>query len=392
MKPGVKGRRKVCVFTGTRAEYGLLKPVMEEILISDSLELQVVASGTHLLPEYGNTVDLIRADGIRVDAAVHMLLMDDTKSAMATSMGLGIVRLTAAFDQLNPEIVVVLGDRFEALSAAVAAVYTGRVLAHISGGDSLGGGFDEYTRHAITKLAQVHFPSTRESAERVRKLGERKQHIHTVGSTSLDVIRALRPAFPGRDEVLGKYRLDPSRPLALVVYHPVTIGGEEGLENLLAAVVDSGCSLVMTYPNADPGSRKVIEELVRFRGSGAGESRSALVQSLPQKEYFSVMNVADFMIGNSSSGIIEAPYFGIPSIQVGSRQVGRQSAENTLFSGTGYDEIREAIDRALHDRAFRKKAKTCVNPYGGGGASKKIVKVLEDLVLDKDLLRKKITY
>jgi len=224
---GKKKTRRICVFTGTRSEYGLLKPVMDEILRTGSLELQVVASGMHLLPEYGNTVDLIRKDGIRIDAAVPMILGGDTRSSMAASIGVGITRLTSVFDLLDPEVVVVLGDRFETFAAAVAASYTGRVLAHISGGDVSGGGFDEYTRHAITKIAHIHFPSTRESAERITRMGE--GHVFQVGSTAMDVIQDLIPHLSDRTEVLRKYDMDGSRPLALVVYHPVTTGEEDGL-------------------------------------------------------------------------------------------------------------------------------------------------------------------
>jgi GDP/UDP-N,N'-diacetylbacillosamine 2-epimerase (hydrolysing) len=391
MKSGKgRGPRRICIVTGSRAEYGLLKPVMDEILNADSLELQVVATGMHLLPEYGNTVDLIRNDGIRVDAAVPLILGGDTRSSMAASIGVGIVELTSVYDLLNPHVVVVLGDRFETLAAAIAASYTGRVLAHISGGDVSGGGFDEYTRHAITKIAHIHFPSTKESAERITKMGER--NVFPVGSTAMDVIKDLLPYLSDRAEVLRRYNLKDPRPLALVVHHPVTIGEEEGLENLLRALTDSGCNGIVVYPNADPGSKKVIDELLRFTSGESRDPGMRLVRNLPQREYFEVMNAADFMIGNSSSGIIETPYFKKPSIQVGSRQAGRASAGNVLSAGTGYDEIRDAIRTALQDKAFAEKVRTCINPYGYGGASRKIAEVLGNLVIDEDLLRKKMTY
>ena len=382
--------RRICVVTGTRAEYGLLKPVMDEILNTDSLELQVVATGMHLLPEYGNTIDLIKKDGIRVNAAVPLILGGDTRSSMAASIGVGIVQLTSVLDLLNPHVVVVLGDRFETLAAAIAASYTGRVLAHISGGDISGGGFDEYSRHAITKIAHIHFPSTEESAERIAKMGER--NVFPVGSTAMDVIQSLLPHLSERAEVLRRYNLKNSRPFALVVHHPVTIGEEVGLENLLRALTDSGCNGIVIYPNADPGSKKVIHELLRFTSSESHDPGIRVVRNLPQCEYFEVMNAADFMIGNSSSGIIETPYFKKPSIQVGSRQAGRASAGNVLSVGTGYDEIRDAIRTAIQDKAFAERIRTCVNPYGNGGASKKIVEVLNNLVIDDDLLRKKMTY
>ncbi|HUK93261.1 MAG TPA: UDP-N-acetylglucosamine 2-epimerase, partial [Methanomicrobiales archaeon] len=200
------------------------------------------------------------------------------------------------------------------------------------------------------------------------------------------------PHLSDRAEVLRKYDMDGSRPLALVVYHPVTIGEEDGLENLLKALNDSQCNGILVYPNADPGSKKVIEGLRCFI---AGETRDRgfrLVTSLSQREYFEAMNAADFMIGNSSSGIIETPYFRKPSIQVGSRQVGRTAAGNVLYAGTGYRQIRDAIGTALGDEAFAEKVRSCVNPYGYGGASRKIVDALKDLVIDEELLRKKMTY
>jgi UDP-hydrolysing UDP-N-acetyl-D-glucosamine 2-epimerase len=385
-----KRLRKVCLVTGTRAEYGLLKPVMDEILLSRSLELQVVVTGMHLLPEYGRTIDLIREDGIHVDAAVPLILGGDTKSSMAASIGVGVIQLTSVFDLLDPAIVVVLGDRYEALSAAIAASYTGRVLAHIGGGDNLRAGFDEYTRHAITKMAHLHFPSTSESANRIRKMGEKE--VHAVGSTAIDAIQKLLPTFSGRESILRRYNFRRSEPLALLVYHPISTVEEQGIEGILTALLDSRCNVIAIYPNVDPGSRHVIDELRRVVSGAPSGTRITVVPSLPQPEYFDIMNSVDFMIGNSSSGIIETPYFRKPFIHVGERQTGRTAAGNVIYVGTGSDEIRRAIDRALHDRAFARRVRTCVNPYGSGGASRKIVSTLENLTIDDTLFKKTMPY
>ncbi len=376
--------RTVCVVTGSRAEYGLLRPVMTEI--RSRMRLQVVVTGMHLLPALGDTQHDIVDDGFPIDARVPSLLAGDDAPAAAKSIGIGVMGMTDAYQALRPDIVLVLGDRTEILSAAIAAAFSGLVLGHIHGGDSPRGGYDEYARHAITKMAHLHFPATEASAERIRRMGEDPVNVHVVGAPGLDSI--LNEPLPGPDELRGRYGLGPG-PFLLFVLHPVSTdpdGAADEMRTALEATVEAGLPVVALYPNADPGGEVMRLSLEREAG------RLIARPSIPHRDYLGLVRDASALVGNSSSGIIEAPAVGTPAVNIGPRQEGRERGANVIDVPVDRGRIREAIERAVNDSAFRESISTAPNPYGDGQAARRIVDVLETVDIGPAIRRKRLTY
>jgi len=382
--------RTVLVVTGTRAEYGLLRSSMEAIHEHPELNLSVVATGMHLSPRHGETVSEIRDDGFTVDREVHMQLDGDSGAAMAKSLGVGTMGLTDAISGIDPDVVLLLGDRDEALGGALAAAHMNVPVAHVHGGDAMHGAIiDDSIRHAITKFAHIHFPASELSADRILKLGEEERRITVAGAPGLDDV--LAGDYDDPEAVRERYDLDLDRPLLLAVQHPVTTQQERAGEQMAAtldAVESFDAQVVLIYPNADAGGDRIIAEIESRSFSDGVES----FRSLPRREYLGVMAAADAMVGNSSSGIIEAPSFGLPVVDVGPRQKGRERSDNTLSVPHDSGAIREAIDRCLTDRAFREQAETAENPYDYGGAGERICERLVAVELDESLLRKRLTY
>jgi UDP-N-acetylglucosamine 2-epimerase (non-hydrolysing)/GDP/UDP-N,N'-diacetylbacillosamine 2-epimerase (hydrolysing) len=382
---------KICVITGTRSEYGLMKPTIERISYSENLILQLVSTGMHLLPEFGLTNDRIKEDGFNIDAEVPMIVGGDTQKSMASSIGVGIIALTQTFSILDPDIVLILGDRFEIFAAAIAASYSGRVVAHIHGGDKLLGGYDEYTRHAITKISHIHFPATEKSAKRILQLGEEPERIFIVGSPSLETI--LNKELHSKDEICRLLDMDPKKDFVLLVQHSISTEPEKAGEEIrltLEVLLKSDYPIVLIYPNSDPGGLKMIEVIHEYEKRYPQKIVS--FKSLPFEHYLSLLKNSKFMIGNSSSGIIESSSFHIPVINIGKRQQGRERADNVIDVGYSEDEINAAIDKVLYDSAFLRTVKECKNPYGEGITSKIICETLSNLVIDGNMLTKRITY
>lgn len=374
--------RRVCVFTGTRADYGLLRCLLEELRADPAVRLQIVAAASHLSPEHGLTYRAIEADGFSVDASVDMLLVGSTRMSTAKSLGVGVLGLADAFDRLAPDIVVVLGDRYEALAAAEVALVLGVPLAHVCGGEvTEGGAMDDSIRHAITKLAQVHFVATEEFGRRVVQLGEDPRNVHVVGAPGLDNLARL-PLFdrPGLEHEL---RLRLTRPTLAVTYHPVTLAGNlpgdgvgavlGGLETLPDATV------VVTMPNADPGAIPIAAAIDRWAAERRDRVRT--FRSLGQLHYLSLLRHADAVVGNSSSGLIEAPALGTPTVDVGERQAGRPRAVSVLHCDERAGDVAAAIRRVL-DHSFRPRLDGVVSPYGRGGAARTMARVLVETPLD----------
>lgn len=385
------GKKKVCIVTGTRAEYGLLKPVIGKINSSSKLSLQILVTGMHLLPEFGLTIENIEKDGLKIDAKVPFRVKGDTKKHMTENIGFAIVDISRAFDRLKSDIVVVLGDRFESLSAAIAATYSGRVLAHISCGDKTQAGYDEYTRHAITKMAHLHFPATRNNADRIIKMGEDKNHVFMVGSTAVDTI--LNTELPKKQTLYKKYHLEDGNPIFLVVLHSLSTSPESAEREImttLEAVTKFDAQIIWIYPNVDPGGKKMIEIIEDFKRKHP--KKISWHKNLTFEDYLGIMKLSDVMIGNSSSGIIESPSLHIPVVNIGPRQKDRERAENIIDVDFKEDEISEAIKKAMYCKDFREKVKKCKSPYGNGTASNKIVDVLANLKIDKRILEKQIAY
>lgn len=366
--------RKICVVTGSRAEYGLLRWLMEDIRNMPGLELQVVATGMHLSPEFGSTYRAIEEDGFVIARKVEMLLSGDTPTAIAKSMGIGLMGLAEAFDQLAPDIVFLLGDRFEVLAAAAAALVARIPVAHAHGGELTEGAFDESVRHAVTKMAQLHFVAAEEYRRRVIQLGERPENVHRVGGLGLDnIVRLPLPDRAALENAL-QFRLGPRN--LLITYHPATLdpeGSQEELRELLAALAElEDTHLLFTLPNADTGSRALAELVNSFV---AGHRHARAYTSLGQQRYLSCLRHVDGVVGNSSSGLIEAPSFRIGTVNIGSRQQGRLRADSVIDCGSTRAEIGRAL-QMLFSADFRVRLASTTNPYGDGGAAARITRVL----------------
>lgn len=381
--------RKICVVTGTRAEYGILKPLLRGIVDSPTLQLQLVATGMHLLPEFGHTVDNIRQDGFHVDKTVPMHQAGDSRLAMVQSVGKGILGLSEALRALNPDYLVILGDRTEIFAAAVAGAFLGKIVCHIHGGDTSFGGLDEYMRHAVTKLSHIHFTATPQSYGRVVKLGERPDLVFCVGAPGLDAI--LYQDLYSREAVYQFLGWAPGEKYLLLVQHSVSTQPDQAgaqIRETLAAVKQIGVKTACIYPNSDAGGELIIEHLEKLRE----DPQFRLFKNVPRKCYLSLLKYSFVLLGNSSSGMIEAASFHVPVVNVGIRQVGRERAENVIDVPHDCEAIEHALERALGDDEFLAKVRTCTNPYGDGTASEKIVKILEEFEPPEDILRKRITY
>lgn len=377
------------VVTGTRAEYGLLYPVLKAVDAHPDLMLSLVVTGMHLSHEFGYTVQEIEKDGLPIDARVDMLLSGDTSGAMATSVGLGIIGMTQAWEQLKPDIILVLGDRVEPLSSTIAAAYMNIPVAHIHGGDSAKGGLDESARHAITKFAHIHFPATRTSAERIIGMGEDEWRVHVVGSPALDTI--INEPLLSSTALIEKFGLDLSRPLVLAVQHPVTTQVDDAPEQIretLEAIVEMGHPTVLIYPNSDAGGRRMIEVIKEFESYPSIKT----FKSLPRIEYLSLMKVASVMVGNSSSALIDAPSFGLPAVNTGIRQEGRERGKNVIDVPHSKKEIMKAVGMALTGKEFLAEVKKCQNPYGDGKTGPRIAEILSRIAITPQLFQKKISY
>jgi len=374
-------KRRICVVTGSRAEYGLLYWLMKEIQVSPDMDLQVVVTGMHLSPEFGLTYRTIEEDGFRIDAKVEMLLSSDTPVGIAKSIGLGTIGFADAFERLKPDIVVLLGDRFEIFSAAQAALVARIPVAHLHGGESTEGAIDEAFRHAITKMAHLHFTATEEYRARVIQLGEDPQRVFCVGAAALDNIRRLSLlGRPELEEVLG-FHLGTKN--LLVTFHPATQEADTAgyqFGELLAALDDfADVRLIFTLPNADTGGRVVramIEDYVAARSE-----RAVAYTSLGHLRYLSAMQFVDAVVGNSSSGLIEAPSFRIGTINIGDRQRGRIKAASVIDCEPTQQSIGEAL-RRLYSADFQGPLRQITNPYGEDPVAGRIVRVLADYPLD----------
>lgn len=371
--------RTVCVVTGSRAEYGLLRGVMREIAGDPRLELQVIATGMHLAPEFGNTFREIETDGFRIDAKVQMLLSSDTPLGVTKSVGIGLMGMGAAFDRLKPDLVLLLGDRFEILAAAIAATIAGIPIAHVHGGEVTEGVMDDAFRHAITKMSHLHFTSAEGHSARVVQLGEHPSRVFNVGAPGVD--EAVGTTLLGRDRMEEALGITLNEPVLLVTYHPVLIGGGDparGLGEVLAALGEIDGTFVFTRPNADPGNKALNQMIDSFVAEHRG--RATVVTSLGQQRYVSMLALADVVVGNSSSGLIEAPAMGTPTINVGSRQSGRLRGESVIDASENAESVRAAIEKALSPE-FQAKASKSTSPYGSGGAAKRI----KDAIATADL-------
>ena len=378
--------RKICVVTGTRAEYGLLRWVMEGIREAPELELQVIATGMHLSPEFGLTYREIEKNGFRIDRKVEMLLSSDTPVGLAKSMGIGLIGFGEVLQQLQPDMMLVLGDRFEIFSAVTAAMVARIPVAHIHGGEATEGVIDEPIRHSLTKMSHLHFVAAEEYRKRVIQLGENPDRVFLVGALGIDNIKKLdlldRPAL----EAALEFKLGPKN--LLVTFHPVTLENATSAQHMtelfeaLETLEDT--SLIFTMPNADTHGRILFEMIKQFVG---GHPNSRAYTSLGQLNYLSCVKHVDGGGGNSSSGLIEVPSFAKGTVNIGDRQRGRLQAKSVIDCSPERGSIIVALQKLYSDE-FQSKLKTVKNPYGEGGASQKVVDTLVRVPLE-DILKKR---
>ena len=380
-------KRKICVVTGTRAEYGLLRRLNDGIQASDVLSPQLIVTGSHLSPEFGFTVQEIIDDGYPIARKIEMLLSSDTTVGIAKSTGLGVLSFADALSDLEPDLLVLLGDRYEIFAAATAAMLIRIPIAHLHGGEVTEGAIDESIRHSITKMSHLHFVATSEYRRRVLQLGENPNNVFCVGGLGVDNL--LRLDFLSRNELERQLDFAFLNKNILVTFHPVTLEDDSSsfvqLEQLLAALdrlVDTG--IIFTLPNADACGRAFIAKIKDF----CSQKDSAFYfSSLGQLRYFSCIQYVDCVVGNSSSGLLEVPSFQKATINIGSRQAGRLRSVSVIDCLPSCESILAAINRS-YSREFQELLKSSTNPYGQGGAVESILKVLEEFPLS-DILQKK---
>ena len=376
-------KRKICIVTGTRAEYGLLRWVMEGIREAQELELQVIATGMHLSPEFGLTYREIEKDGFCIDHKVEMLLSSDTPAGLSKSMGLGLIGFGEALQQLQPDLMLVLGDRFEIFSAVAAAMVARIPVAHLHGGETTEGAFDEAIRHSITKMSHLHFVATEEYQKRVIQLGECPDRVFLVGGLGIDNIRKLDMLDRSALETALEFKLGSKN--LLVTFHPSTLengtSGQQMAELLAALEMLKDTHLIFTMPNADTDSRVLFEMIDQFVTKHPN-ARSYI--SLGQLNYLSAIRHVDGVVGNSSSGLIEVPSFGKGTINIGDRQRGRLKAKSVIDCVSERGSITAGLEK-LYSKDFQITLKAIQNPYGEGGASEKIVRQLTGCKLESIL-------
>lgn len=378
--------RRLGVVSVARSDYGIYRPLLHALTQRDDVELLLYVGGMHLLEQFGYTIEEIERDGFPIAARVDFAAGDDTPLGVAASIGRGVQGFAEAFVRSRPDLLVVLGDRAEMFAAGIAALPLTIPLAHIHGGETTEGAIDETIRHALTKLSHLHFAATDEYARRIVQLGEDPWRVVVSGAPALDTLVDFTP-LP--DAELERRGVHLRRPTLLVTYHPVTLASERAhgeIQALLDAVADSGLDAVLTYPNADAGHGRIIEAIEQF---ASASDRYTVIRSLGSEGYFTLMGRAIAMVGNSSSGIIEAASFELPVVDVGDRQAGRLRGPNVIHVACDQGKIAAAIARAASVE-FRRSLAGLANPYGDGHASPRIVERLLSVPLDERLLSKRL--
>jgi GDP/UDP-N,N'-diacetylbacillosamine 2-epimerase (hydrolysing) len=373
--------KKICVVTGSRAEYGIIKILLKKIQENPKFSLSIIVTGTHLDPVHGYTVNDIKNDGFVIDYEVDMLSGNKTRASLAKAIGTGIIGITQAFEKLTPDVVILFGDRPEILSATIASTYLQILTAHIQGGDHAAGyHIDDSNRLVISKLAHIHFAAIEEHKRYLMKIGEDAMRIHVVGSLGLDEIVELQSSITEKikKEIAAVYDINFNEPFILVINHPVYTEMEKArsqMNTILKSIKDLKIKSLVIYPSGDLGSEDIISVLKDY------EKRIPWIRSyksIPRKDFLILMHLASAMVGNSSAGIIETGSIGLPTVNIGHRQEGRIKPSNVINVDYNVESIKGAIRKALNDD-FRNKSRKTVNPYGDGHASDRIIKILEDL-------------
>lgn len=379
--------KKICVITGSRAEYGLLQPLMKKLQDSDIFNLQILATGTHLSPEFGLTYLQIEKDGFNISEKIEMLLSADTDSAVVKSIGLGMIGYADALDRLLPDMVVILGDRFEAFAAASACYLKKIPIIHLHGGELTEGATDEALRHAITKMSSLHFTSAERYRQRVIQLGEDPGRVFCVGAIGLDNAKNIQHLSKSALEAALEITI--AEKLLLVTFHPVTLEkhtASDQIDELIAALTNlTETTIIFTLPNADADGRIINKKVEAF--AAANPLTVVAFKSLGQIKYLSLMKIANAVIGNSSSGIIEAPFFSVPTINIGDRQLGRLKAGTVI----DVEPLRNAIGNAIQKALSPEFSKWCAsqhNLHGEGDTANKIIDILSKYKYNESFKKK----
>jgi UDP-hydrolysing UDP-N-acetyl-D-glucosamine 2-epimerase len=392
-------RRKIAVFTGNRSEYGLQFPVLRAITADPLLEYFLIAGGAHLSQEFGNTIAEIEQDGFKVHAQVRIEGAHGSPAYTPQCIGSGILSVSDILTEVRPQFLLVYGDRFESFSALIAATQMNVAVAHIEGGDyTEGGALDDSVRHAMTKLAHLHFTTNQESSDRVQRLGEEPWRIFNVGLPSLDL--AATGCLAGPEELVPEFHFDLSRPILLFCQHSITTEADDLEQQItpslgaLQQLRGEGYQIVITFPNNDDGGRIIIERLQQFCD---GKPDVSLVPSLGRRRFHGMLNLIGrvgrgAVLGNSSAGIKETAGFACPTVNIGTRQQGRLRARNVLDVPYETGAIVEAVHRCAFDEQFREICRTCENPYGRGDAGKQIAEVLATIPIDRRLMQKRLVF
>jgi len=376
--------RKICVITGSRAEYGLLRWLLQEIEEEPTLELQLIVTGSHLSPEFGLTYKEIEKD-FDILLSLETLTSSDTSVGIATSMGLGLIRFADAYKQIKPDLVLVLGDRYEIFSAAAASLVARIPVAHLHGGETTEGAFDEALRHSITKMSHLHFVAADEYKNRVIQLGEQPENVFQVGGLGVDSIKRLKLLSKTELELSLGFKLLCNN--LLITFHPVTLETQtdsQQMDELLGALSElSNTKLIFTMPNADTDGRVLFQMIEEFC---LNNTNAHCFTSLGQLRYFSAIKYIDGVIGNSSSGLAEVPSFKKTTINIGDRQKGRLKADSVIDCEPTKDSIKKAIFESYSEK-FQKQLSSTINPYGDGGSVEKIIEVLKTVSFE-NLIKK----
>ena len=389
-------KRKIAVFTGNRAEYGLQYPVLKALSQHPEIEYYLLVSGAHLKEDFGHTLKEIESDGFKIHAQIQINMPGDNLFSTAQAIGSGILNLSPVLNNLNPDFLVVYADRFEGFSALITGTQMGIPTAHIEGGDyTEGGALDDSVRHAMTKLAHIHFTTNEQAAERIKRMGEEHWRIFNVGMPVLDLVAEKK--YADKNDIYKKYKLNPEKPILIFTQHSVTTEFEQATKQILPLLkaleecaTEMNCQVIITYPNDDAGGKRIIHEIVKL-----AEKNNPLIQihqSLGRYYYHGVLNVAAACIGNSSSGIKETPAFHCPCINIGNRQQGRLRGNNVIDVGYDKNELKQAVLKCLNNKEFKEQVCVCKNPYGAGNSGLRIAEVLATTEINKTLIQKQMTY
>lgn len=379
-------RIKVLYISGTRADFGLMKGVLDKLRKDKRFELKIVATGMHLMDEFGYTIKDIEQEKYTI-IKIKEAYKEDNRWSMAKFVGRAAWRFAEVFKQENPDCILLLGDRGEMLAGAIAATYGGIPIAQLHGGE-VTGSIDEPVRHAITKLAHLHLAPTTNAAKRIIKMGEPAWRVHWVGAPSLDTIMSMQ--FPSRQEIQKQFHLDQQKPCFLVVQHPVITEYEQCSQQMretMETIKALGQQTIVIYPNADAGGRSMIDVIRQYESLPIVQ----IYKSLPYETYLGLLNTVDVLIGNSSSGIIESPSFKLPVVNIGTRQNGREQSTNIISCMYSRVAIKKAILNAL-SKSFKSRIKKCKNVYGDGKAGERVINILSMMKGDRHLLQKKNAY